>query len=312
MKARQICLILLPGLAGLAVNLLIGLSKLDDRTIYLRSDVNTFVLALGILLSLGVWGYYRLHQLVGRMSLKIHFEAREERRRFLRRLDHELKNPLTAILAGLANLSLVQHPSSVGKKSSDERKSTLRSVEAQVQRLSTLVSDLRKLADLEIRTLDFGLVNLTDVIEEAYSVAKTLQGATDRNWSYSIPRAPWPLPMVWGDRDLLFLAIHNLLDNAVKFTRPGDLVELRAFEDNQKVYIEIADSGFGIPDQELPHIWEELYRGEAARSIPGSGLGLSLVSAIIKRHNGQVSISTRNRQGTKFTIKLPIRETKAK
>jgi signal transduction histidine kinase len=86
------------------------------------------------------------------------------------------------------------------------------------------------------------------------------------------------------------------------------MIELRAFEDNQMVFIEVADSGQGIPDQDIPHIWEELYRGESARSIPGSGLGLSLALAIIKRHNGQVSISTRNRQGTKFTIKLPIKD----
>jgi len=308
MMWRRRLIIAGPSLAGLAANLLIGLTQLDNRIIYLRSDVGTFVLFWGVFFSLIVWGVFKLQKLADRMSLKILFEAREDRRRFLRRLDHELKNPLTAILAGLANLSISEHQPTNGRHLSKERRNTIKSVEQQVQRLSTLVGDLRKLADLEIRHMEFSSVNLTEVIEEAYSVAKTLNGAENRNWSYSIPRAPWPLPVIWGDRDLLFLAFHNLLDNAVKFTRPGDMIELRAFEDNQMVFIEVADSGLGIPDQEIPHIWEELYRGEAARSIPGSGLGLSLVAAIIKRHNGQVSISTRNRQGTKFTIKMPIKE----
>jgi two-component system OmpR family sensor kinase len=305
---RRRLIIVGPSLAGLAANLLIGLTSLDNRVIYLRSDAGTFSLLIGLFFSLLVWGFFRLQKISDRMSLKILFDAKEDRRRFLRRLDHELKNPLTAILAGLANLSLSEHQPTKNRHLSEERHNTIKSVEQQVQRLSTLVSDLRKLADLETRHMEFSSVNLTEVIEEAYTVAKTLNGAEGRNWSYSIPRAPWPLPLIWGDRDLLFLAFHNLLDNAVKFTHAGDMIELRAFEDNQMVYIEVADSGLGIPDQEIPHIWEELYRGEAARSIPGSGLGLSLVAAIIKRHNGQVSISTRNRQGTKFTIKLPFKE----
>jgi two-component system OmpR family sensor kinase len=307
-KWRKYLTIALPGLAGLAANLLIGMSPFENRVIYLRSNIGTFALLGGVIISLLVWLVYKLQFIAERIRLKVLFEAREDRRRFLRRLDHELKNPLTAILAGLANLSLAENQPVASRKLREEKKTTFISVEQQVKRLSTLVGDLRKLADLETRPLDFSSINITEVIEEAYTVAKTLPGADRRNWSYSIPRAPWPLPEIRGDRDLLFLAFHNLLDNAVKFTRPNDMIELRAFEDNQMVFIEVADSGQGIPDQDIPHIWEELYRGESARSIPGSGLGLSLALAIIKRHNGQVSISTRNRQGTKFTIKLPIKD----
>jgi two-component system OmpR family sensor kinase len=106
---------------------------------------------------------------------------------------------------------------------------------------------------------------------------------------------------------LLFLAIHNLLDNALKFTRPGDTIELRSFEDGSSVVIEVADTGPGIQEDDIPHVWEELYRGQSARGIPGSGLGLALVKAITDRHNGQVSIRSREGQGTVFSIKLPIR-----
>ncbi len=75
-------------------------------------------------------------------------------------------------------------------------------------------------------------------------------------------------------------------------------------EEDQFVVIEVADTGPGIPDAEAPHVWEELYRGVAARGVPGSGLGLALVKAIISRHNGQVTLRSRPGKGTVFTIKL--------
>jgi two-component system OmpR family sensor kinase len=137
-------------------------------------------------------------------------------------------------------------------------------------------------------------------------LAQSQPEAADRHLSLSIPQAPWPLPKVSGDSDLLFLAIHNLLDNALKFTRPGDTVELHASEDGTSLLIEVADTGPGIPADEQPHVWEELYRGEAGRGIPGSGLGLALVHAIAERHNGQVSLRSRPGQGTVFALHLPV------
>ena len=85
-------------------------------------------------------------------------------------------------------------------------------------------------------------------------------------------QVPWPVPPVPGDRDMLFVATYNLLGNALKFTRPGDVVEARAFEDGDAVVIEVADTGPGIPQEELPCVWEELCRGQNARGVPGSGL----------------------------------------
>jgi two-component system OmpR family sensor kinase len=130
--------------------------------------------------------------------------------------------------------------------------------------------------------------------------------AAEYQLNLSIPQAPWPLPKVRGDPDLLLLAVHNLLENALKFSRPGDTLELRAFEDGPEVVIEVADTGPGIPEEEQPHVWEELYRGEAGRGVPGSGLGLALVRAIAERHNGRVGLRSRLGQGTVFTLRLPI------
>jgi len=223
--------------------------------------------------------------------------ANDERRRFLRRLDHELKNPLTAIRAGLANLS---------ESPSDEaRREALSSVETQTLRLSRLSSDLRKLAELEVRLVEHSPVDVPALLQEAFRMAQEQPGAAERHLNLSIPQAPWPLPNIQGDADLLLLAVHNLLDNALKFSRPGDTLELRALEDGAEIVIEVADTGPGIPEEEQPHVWEELYRGEAGRGIPGSGLGLALVRAIAERHNGRVTLRSRLGQGTLFSLRLP-------
>jgi two-component system OmpR family sensor kinase len=128
----------------------------------------------------------------------------------------------------------------------------------------------------------------------------------ERRLSLTVPQAPWPLPAVHGDRDLLFLAVHNLVDNALKFSAPGDTVEIRAFEDGARVVIEVADTGPGIPREEVPQIWDELYRGEGARAVPGSGLGLALVQAVSERHGGRCQVRSRAGQGTVFTLSLPV------
>ena len=104
---------------------------------------------------------------------------------------------------------------------------------------------------------------------------------------------------------MLFLAIYNLLENALKYTAVTDAIELRTREDGRFVIIEVADTGPGIAMADQPYIWEELYRGEAARGVPGSGLGLALVKAIVTLHEGEVTLSSRSGQGTLITLHLP-------
>jgi two-component system OmpR family sensor kinase len=84
-------------------------------------------------------------------------------------------------------------------------------------------------------------------------------------------------------------------------------VEVRAFEDGTFVAIEVADTGPGIPEDEEAQVWEELYRGQGARGVPGSGLGLALVRAIVERHGGGVSLRSRAGQGTVVTMRLPVK-----
>jgi two-component system, OmpR family, sensor kinase len=292
---------LIPAMGGLAAAALISSLAETIPVAYLRADLGTLALIAGVVLSLhagaGIaiseWTQHKAEEIRNRVQ----DQAAGERRRFLRRLDHELKNPLTAIRAGLANIS---------ESPSDEaRRLALFSVDNQAMRLSRLAADLRKLAELEIRPLESRPVDMTSLLEEAFSITQERPEADQRKLALTIPSAPWPLPEVSGDHDLLFLAFHNLLDNALKFTRPGDTVEVRAFEDGAQVVVEIADTGPGILAEDVDHVWEELYRSKSAHGIPGSGLGLTLVRAVTERHNGQVNLRSRAGQGTVFTIKLP-------
>jgi len=216
----------------------------------------------------------------------------------LQRLDHELKNPLTAVQAGLSNLTF--------EPLEDQLEEELSAVKAQVLRISRLIADLRKLSTLETTVLEPLSVNLADLLTDVVSVLHEQAKTEDRKLTLNLPKAPWPLPEIMGDPDLLILAFHNLLDNAIKFTSAGDMIEVRAFEDNNDVVIEIADTGLGIPREEINRVWDELYRGEKARAVSGSGLGLSLVRAIIEKHGGKVGLRSKQDQGSVFSIHLPL------
>jgi two-component system OmpR family sensor kinase len=221
--------------------------------------------------------------------------AASDRLRFLMRLDHELKNPLTAIGAALAN---IEQAGAAGP--------ALESVSAQASRITRLLGDLRKLADLETREIETVPVDLPGLLQEVGEAVAAIPAAGERDIQWSVPRAPWPLPVIEGDRDLLFIALQNLIANAVKFSAPGDRVEVRSSEDDDWVLLEVADTGIGIPDEEIGEVWQELARGRAARSLPGTGIGLALVRAVVTRHGGRVAIRSRDGQGTVVSIRLPV------
>ena len=208
----------------------------------------------------------------------------ESRRRFIRQLDHELKNPLTGLRAALANL---------GGSVEGEEGAALTDANRQSSRLSRLVADLRKLAELEERPLEPEVVDVGELLTETVDAVLALPQHSGRTVTCVIPRVPWPLPPVTGDRDLLGLVFYNLLENALKYSGPQDEVEIRAAEDGPWINIEVADSGPGIAAGDLPRVFEELYRGANARGLEGAGLGLALAQRVITRHAGEIEVRSR-------------------
>lgn len=297
-------LALVPAVAGAAVWTAIRAGGLADPRLRvslsaLRSD---WLLAPGLLISVLACGALLLVRRRdvrwGRRLDAQSAAAAEDRRLLLSRLDHELKNPLTAMRAALANVS--------ASPAGTDRDAGLRSIETQVLRLSRLTADLRKIADVERAEVDGRPVDVAALLEEAMEIAREQPGAVDRSLALDLPLAPWPLPKVRGDWELLSLALLNLVDNAMKYTAPGDRIEVRARESAGWVVVEVADTGPGIAPGDLDQIWEELYRGAQARSVPGSGLGLALVRAVVERHGGRVDAETRLGSGTLIRVQLPV------
>lgn len=221
-------------------------------------------------------------------------EARQEhsqrRRRLMARLDHELKNPIQGIRAALAD------------EPSDRQR---RSIEAQAGRLTRLLGDLRKISEVEHMPLELTPVDTSALVEEVVAAARELPGAAERRFTLSLPRAPRPLPPVIADSDLLFLALSNLVGNAVKYSRPGDAIEVRGRAEDVAVVLEVADTGRGIPADEVELVWNELERSREARGTEGSGLGLPMVRAIIERHGGSAHLESWHGEGSTVTVRLP-------
>ena len=218
---------------------------------------------------------------------------RERHQRFLARLDHELKNPLTAIRA-----TAVAAPDG-------GRSPAWHTVDAQAK-LSALVRDLRKLAYLETRPLDLELVDLEQLIAEAVTDLRQRDPVAGSRIDFSVTRVPWAVPPLTADIDLLSLAIDNVLGNAAKYSTAGP-IEVRLREQDGSAVVDVADAGRGIPAGEVSQVFDELARAQNARDVAGSGIGLTLVATVIRHHGGDVSIRSVEGSGTLVTLRLPIR-----
>ncbi len=269
-----------------------------------RIDMSMLILLIGVFLTLILlivqFNKTRNYRNSEKSLAKVKSEVAQSRRRFYVRLDHELKNPLTALRAQLEYLSsegdrqLYQH--------------TFKDMSTQLEHLKSLVNGLRQLADLDEKKIDITTVDVEKLLSEVIDIAQTNPLYSDRQIQLTLLQTPWKFTPFQGDRPLLSLAVYNLLDNALKFTSPEDSVELRAFEMNPWLIIEIADTGSGILEDDLPFIFDELFRGKNAHGQAGSGLGLAMVKTIIRLHGGNISVQSRPRQGTVFSINLPLNQ----
>jgi two-component system OmpR family sensor kinase len=307
-KRRWFYLILigLPFLLGALTSVIAQSFFQPVPLVVFKIDVGMVAFVFGVFISLLLMafalGMGRKERQLQHSIIEAQRKTEEGRRRFLRRLDHEIKNPLTALRAALVNVREC--------KTEDERQRAIENAGRAVGRMIRLLADLRKLSDLGERPLEQFPVDVPELLGEMVEAAKSLPAHQGREVNLLISKIPSPFPPVTGDRDLLSLAVYNLVENALKFTSEDGAVEVRALEDGRAIVIEVADSGPGIPSDELSKIFEELYRGANARGIEGSGLGLALVQRIVELHGGQVEVRSRqdDPRGTVFTLRLPVRK----
>jgi len=114
--------------------------------------------------------------------------------------------------------------------------------------------------------------------------------------------------MVHGDSGRLKQVTVNLLDNAIKYTPAGGTVQVSVFEQDGTAFLEVTDNGIGVPTHALPHLFERFFRVDKARSreLGGAGLGLSIVKSICEAHGGDVKVQSREGQGSRFVVHLPL------
>jgi len=264
-----------------------------------QTDRALLVLAIALLIALGfiATGYLlrRQNEFTEHMLADQAAEFEDEQRRFIHRLDHELKNPLTAIQIHLDNI----------QESAADDQSAIADVRAQANRLALLTRGLRSLADLETRPLDVEPVDVDELLKE---VVEFLE-APDRI-KLDVQKLPWAIPPIQGDRELLLMAFRNLAQNALIYST--DSIEIRARHTTGDLVVEVIDTGRGIPPRELALVTEELYRGSNVHEISGSGLGLSIVERIISRHNGRLELRSRSGQGTIASVQLPYEQTESR
>ncbi|WP_238150711.1 sensor histidine kinase [Kribbella sindirgiensis] len=229
-------------------------------------------------------------------------QSRDRQRRLVGDAGHELRTPLTSVRT---NLDLLAQADKRGGLRPEDRQQLLDDVRAQMDELTQLIGDLTELARDTPQVRNAELIELSNVVEDA--VIKVRRRAPGLDWHVQL--TPFP---VWGDERLLGRAVTNLLDNAAKYSVPEG-TEKRS--DGQPVghvtvrlldgVLTVTDSGPGIAEADLPHVFDRFYRSSEARSRPGSGLGLAIVKHAAEQHGGMIYARNVPGAGAQFTLWLP-------
>lgn len=210
---------------------------------------------------------------------------------------HELKTPLAVIKSSLQVLEMTPNPEQ--KDYEEFMENTGKSLD----RIIKTVDGLLSLANLAEVPVDQD-IELSSLLKQA---VQEMSGSAEKTDVEIVLTCENEIS-VHGNPDLLYRAVFNLVENAVKYNIPGGKVLITLTADDQSASIRVSDSGIGIPTEALGHIFEPFYRADPSRSqkIPGYGLGLATVKMIADRHGGQISVESTEGSGTAFTLLLNI------
>jgi two-component system, OmpR family, phosphate regulon sensor histidine kinase PhoR len=229
-------------------------------------------------------------------------EVERMRDDFFHGIVHELRTPLATILMYARMLR-------AGKAQEQEKADRfLGVIERESDRLQKMVRQMLALAKLEAREVQRSQepIDLNPIFDEMLPALADL--ATEKGLLFR-QRIEADLPPVYGNGETLYLIFKNLVENAIKFTLTGS-VRVDAHQVNGTIQFEVADEGIGIPQQALPNLFKRFYRTQNAveRGIAGTGLGLYMVKENVENYNGTIQVSSKENEGTKFTVRFPIAE----
>jgi heavy metal sensor kinase len=210
---------------------------------------------------------------------------------------HDLRSPITRI-RGIAEVTLTT------SKSLGEYENMAASTVEECDRLLDMINTMLLISKTEagVEKPSRAEVDMAALVRNACELFEPIAQDKDVSLSYRGPDQT----LLPGDARMLQRMLANLVDNAVKYTPPGGKVEVSLTEtEPQTVVVSVDDTGAGISESDLPHIFERFYRCDRSRSQPGTGLGLSLARAIARAHGGDITVTSSLNQGSTFTITLP-------
>jgi signal transduction histidine kinase len=211
---------------------------------------------------------------------------------------HELRTPL-------ASLSTATYLLLRPEMSQEQRDQIINNIHGETMRLNALASSFLDLARLESGRVQFRKTSfsIADLMYECKDVMASK--AVEENIQVRV-ESPEGLPLLEADRDKIKQVLLNLLSNAIKYNRPSGTVMLRAESSEQELVIYVQDTGIGIPEEALPHLFQKFYRvREHESKAAGTGLGLSICKQIVQGHGGRIEVKSKVAVGTVFMVILP-------
>lgn len=270
---------------------------ITDAQDTLRKMLTVLVIAVPLTLGMiSLVGWF-----LGRLAMQPIQTAYRQLQRFTSDASHELRAPLAAILSN-AQVGLLS-PVEDGKPKHTRLEKIAEIAKSMNQIITDLLFLARQAGRLDPNSIQ--LINLNDLLKDTL-VSLPLQCSTEHL------RVNLHLPeeavIAQGNPDLLKQAITNLLLNACKYTLADGVVWARLVSQYHRILIQVEDNGIGIPEQDLPHIFDRFYRvdEERTREKGGTGLGLAIVQQIIAAHGGRITVSSQVGQGSLFQIELPL------
>ncbi|MCL6448453.1 MAG: cell wall metabolism sensor histidine kinase WalK [Armatimonadetes bacterium] len=223
------------------------------------------------------------------------------RRDFIADVSHEIRTPLTSI-QGFTEALLDEVTADKAVQAE-----YLKVIHQESLRLGRLLNELLDLARLESGKVRWDL-NPIDVPELFAGVLLKLKPQIEEKSLCVEQEIPPGFPALPGNEERIEQVLINLVQNAIRFSPPGGMIKMQASFSGEEATISVSDQGPGIPEEDLPHIWERFYRVEKSRSraLGGTGLGLAIVRQIVELHGGKVSVSSREGAGSTFSFTLPL------
>ena len=226
--------------------------------------------------------------------------AEKEQQQFIADVSHELRTPLTVMRGSLEVVLEEDRPA-------EEYREAIGNALLELRHLTRLSQNLLFLARGQAGrvTLSFANADLAKFISQV--TQDLLPAMSDKELELSV-ELPDEAVRAFIDSDRMQQVLHNLLENAIRYTEPGGKVLVRLTSSPSEVRIEVSDTGIGIPETNLPYVFERFFRSDRARRAHpgGSGLGLSIVRWIVEAHKGKVEVVSRVGEGTTFTVTLPL------